>query len=90
MPTIRDSRADAERVNRALFEGHGGETPWPHQPVGTAEDVFEHLADYVALGYHHLVFYFPPPFDEETMTRLAMEVRPRLEALIGRRDDPMS
>jgi hypothetical protein len=30
-----------------------------------------------------LVFYFAAPYDEETMTRLATEVRPRLEALIS-------
>lgn len=85
VPTIRDSSAQARRVNDALFAGHGGEPPWSHQPVGTPEQVFEHLAAYVDLGYHHLVFYFPHPFDEETMTRLATEVRPRLEAVIAAR-----
>jgi alkanesulfonate monooxygenase SsuD/methylene tetrahydromethanopterin reductase-like flavin-dependent oxidoreductase (luciferase family) len=85
VPTIRDSRDDALRVNVAIFERHGGAAPWSDQPVGTPEDVVEHLAPYVELGYHHLVFYFPYPFDEETMTRLATEVRPRLEALIAAR-----
>ena len=85
VPTIRDSSAEAARINVALFEGHGGETPWGHQPVGTPEEVFEHLAAYVDLGYHHLVFYFPHPFDDETMTRMATEVRPRLEAIIAAR-----
>jgi hypothetical protein len=51
--------------------------------VGTPEEVFEFLAAYLELGYHHLVFYFPPPFDEESMTRLAIEIRPRLEALVA-------
>ena len=37
-----------------------------------------------ALGYHHLVFYWPAPYDEESMVRMANEVRPRLEALIAR------
>jgi len=83
--TIRDSAAEARRVNDALFAGHGGETPWDHQPVGTPEEVFEHLAAYVELGYHHLVFYLPHPFDEETMTRMVTEVRPRLEAIIAAR-----
>lgn len=85
VPAIRDSSAEAGRVNEALFAGHGGETPWRHQPVGTPEEVYEHLAAYVELGYHHLVFYFPHPFDEETMTRLTTEVRPRLEAVIAAR-----
>jgi alkanesulfonate monooxygenase SsuD/methylene tetrahydromethanopterin reductase-like flavin-dependent oxidoreductase (luciferase family) len=85
VPTIRDTALAARHVNDALFAGHGGETPWSHQPVGTPEEVVEHLAAYVELGYHHLVFYFPHPFDEETMTRLATEVRPRLEAIIAAR-----
>lgn len=83
IPTIRDSRDEALRVNHATFRAHGGEEPWADQPVGTAEDVFEHLARYVDIGYRHIVFYFSHPFDEETMTRLATEVRPRLEAMIG-------
>jgi alkanesulfonate monooxygenase SsuD/methylene tetrahydromethanopterin reductase-like flavin-dependent oxidoreductase (luciferase family) len=85
VPTIRDSRREAKRVNASVFEGHGGAEPWLNQPFGTPEEVYEYLARYVRLGYHHLVFYFPKPFDEETMTRLATEVRPRLEALIGGR-----
>jgi alkanesulfonate monooxygenase SsuD/methylene tetrahydromethanopterin reductase-like flavin-dependent oxidoreductase (luciferase family) len=83
VPTIRDSHDEALRVNHAIFRGHGGATPWSHQPLGTPEEVFEHLAAYVALGYHHLVFYVPKPYDEETMTRLATEIRPRLEALVS-------
>jgi alkanesulfonate monooxygenase SsuD/methylene tetrahydromethanopterin reductase-like flavin-dependent oxidoreductase (luciferase family) len=83
VPMIRDSRDDAARDLAALFEFNGGAAVWPNQPVGTPEDVYEFLAPYVELGYHHLVSYFPAPYDEETMTRLAHEVRPRLEALIG-------
>jgi alkanesulfonate monooxygenase SsuD/methylene tetrahydromethanopterin reductase-like flavin-dependent oxidoreductase (luciferase family) len=83
--TIRDSHGEADRVNKAIFAGHGGETQWPDQPVGTPEEVFEFLAAYLGLGYHHLVFYFPPPFDEESMTRLVTEIRPRLETLVTAR-----
>ncbi len=83
VPTIRDSREQAVRDSRALFRLQGGNDPWKNQPVGTPEDVYEWLARYVELGYHHLVFYFAAPYDDETMTRMATEVRPRLEALIG-------
>ena len=82
VPMIRDDRSDARRDHAALFAHNGGTIVWPDQPVGTAEDVYELLAPYVELGYHHLVFYFTAPYDEETMTRLATEVRPRLAALI--------
>jgi len=81
VPTIRDSRVDAFRDSRALFARQGIE-PWRNQPVGTPEEVLEWLARYVAMGYRHLIFYFPAPYDRETMTRLATEVRPRLEALV--------
>jgi hypothetical protein len=52
-------------------------------PVGTVEDVVEHCKPFLELGYRHLIFGFPAPYDEETMTRLATEVRPQLEAFLA-------
>ncbi len=83
VPTIRDSRSQAFRDRNALFAAQQSE-PWKNQPTGTPEDVFEWLARYVDIGYHHLVFYWPAPCDEESMVRMATEIRPRLEALIAR------
>ncbi|MFV2064856.1 MAG: LLM class flavin-dependent oxidoreductase [Chloroflexota bacterium] len=51
--------------------------------VGTPDEVFEHLKPIVELGYHHIICGFPSPYDEESMRRMATEVRPRLEALIA-------
>lgn len=82
VPTIRDSRDDALRDNEAIFL-RAGMTPWKNQPVGTVDDVYDYLARYVELGYHHLVFYYPAPYDVVTITRMATEIRPRLEALIS-------
>ena len=82
VPTIRDSRKEAFRVKHELFAAQQIE-PWLNQPTGTPEEVIEWLARYVELGYRHLVFYFPTPYDEETMTRLITEVRPKLEAAIA-------
>ena len=76
---IRDSRAEAERVQREIFARNGNATLWKDQPVGTVEDVAERLAPFVELGYRHLIAGFPGPHDEESMTRLATEVRPLLE-----------
>jgi hypothetical protein len=45
--------------------------------------VVSHCAAYLERGYRHLIFGFPSPYDEETMTRLATEVRPRLQALMA-------
>jgi alkanesulfonate monooxygenase SsuD/methylene tetrahydromethanopterin reductase-like flavin-dependent oxidoreductase (luciferase family) len=76
---IRDSRAEAERIQLAAFERNGNADPWRNQPVGTPEDVAAFIAPYLGIGYRHFVAGFPSPYDEESMTRLATEVRPILE-----------
>ncbi|HEX8940331.1 MAG TPA: LLM class flavin-dependent oxidoreductase [Candidatus Limnocylindrales bacterium] len=76
---IRDSRAEARRVFDRLFEHNRIARHWTEQPVGTPEDVAAHLAPYLEIGYRHLVAGHPAPYDEESMTRLAREVRPLLE-----------
>ena len=76
---IRDSRQEARRVFASLFDRNGGADLWEDQPVGTPEDVAAHLAPFVALGYRHLIFGFPAPYDEESMIRLIREVKPMLE-----------
>jgi alkanesulfonate monooxygenase SsuD/methylene tetrahydromethanopterin reductase-like flavin-dependent oxidoreductase (luciferase family) len=78
---IRDSRAEAERVQREIAARNGGAPAWRDQPVGTPEDVAEKLAPYLEIGYRHLVAGFPAPYDEESMTRLATEVRQRIASL---------
>jgi alkanesulfonate monooxygenase SsuD/methylene tetrahydromethanopterin reductase-like flavin-dependent oxidoreductase (luciferase family) len=76
---IRDSRTEVERLQKETFERNGRARPWTDQPVGTPEDVAEALAPFLEIGYHHLIAGFPAPHDEESMTRLATEVRPLLE-----------
>jgi alkanesulfonate monooxygenase SsuD/methylene tetrahydromethanopterin reductase-like flavin-dependent oxidoreductase (luciferase family) len=76
---IRDSRVEAKRVQAAIFERNGRADLWQDQPVGTVEDVAERLAPFIEIGYRHLIAGFPSPYDEESMTRLATEVRPILE-----------
>ncbi len=63
----------------AIFERNGHAAEWTDQPVGTPEDVAERLAPFLEIGYRHLIAGFPSPYDEESMTRLATEVRPILE-----------
>ena len=79
-PVIRDSRQEADKVLNEIF-AHNGSDPWSRDTVGTPDDLAENLAPYVELGYRHLIFQFLAPFDSETMERLALEVRPRLEEL---------
>jgi alkanesulfonate monooxygenase SsuD/methylene tetrahydromethanopterin reductase-like flavin-dependent oxidoreductase (luciferase family) len=76
---IRDSREEARRVFDATFAANGHARNWEDQPVGTPEDVIAALAPYPGIGYRHLIAGFPAPYDEESMTRLAQEVRPALE-----------
>jgi alkanesulfonate monooxygenase SsuD/methylene tetrahydromethanopterin reductase-like flavin-dependent oxidoreductase (luciferase family) len=76
---IRDSRAEAERVQRDIFRRNGRARRWTDQPVGTPEDVAGRLAPYLGIGYRHFIAGFPSPHDEESMTRLATEVKPMLE-----------
>ena len=80
---IRDSRNEAERVLQRIYERNGGATKWSGrpasaQPLGPPETIAEIVAPYLELGYRHLIFGFPAPYDEESMARLAQEVRPRL------------
>jgi alkanesulfonate monooxygenase SsuD/methylene tetrahydromethanopterin reductase-like flavin-dependent oxidoreductase (luciferase family) len=90
---IRDSRAEAFRVQDEILAANGGASVGEDRAksatlepergcVGTVDDVVEHVRPWLELGYRHLICCYPAPFDEESMTRMATEVRPRLEALI--------
>jgi alkanesulfonate monooxygenase SsuD/methylene tetrahydromethanopterin reductase-like flavin-dependent oxidoreductase (luciferase family) len=83
---IRDSQEEALRVLEEIYEHNGSAETWSGrpasaQPVGTPEHIAEILAPFVELGYRHVVFGFPAPYDQETMARLIGEVQPRLAAL---------
>jgi alkanesulfonate monooxygenase SsuD/methylene tetrahydromethanopterin reductase-like flavin-dependent oxidoreductase (luciferase family) len=76
---IRDDPAAAVRVGRVAFDQNRA-SPWnPH--YGSPEQIADQLAPYVELGYQHLIANFPAPYDEESVTRFATEVRPLLEAV---------
>ena len=77
---IRDSRAEAEKAATAIFEHNGSAPQRLDQPGATPEDLVEQLAPYGTIGYRHLIAGFPAPYDEESMTRLITEVKPKLEA----------
>jgi len=77
--TIRDSRTEAERAARAILESNGGARPGSTAQMGSPEEIAEALAPYLDIGYRHFIADFPAPHDEESMTRLATEVRTLLE-----------
>ena len=76
---IRDSEDEARRVMSRTFRRNGNAPRWQNQPIGTPGQVAEKLAPFREIGYHHLVAGYPSPYDEESMTRFATEVRPLLD-----------
>jgi alkanesulfonate monooxygenase SsuD/methylene tetrahydromethanopterin reductase-like flavin-dependent oxidoreductase (luciferase family) len=75
---IRDDPADARRVDDGVRARHPGYSE--QAKIGTAEEIAASLVPYVELGFRHIFFDAPAPFDEETLERFAGEVRPILEA----------
>ncbi len=91
---IRDTRAAALAREAELLELNGGAKDDEVRPgsagvdsdriiAGNPDEVAEQLKPYVDAGYRHLICGFPPPYDDETMRRMATEVRPQLEAMVG-------
>ena len=77
---IRDTEAEARRVNDDLFAHNGGARVWRNQPIGTPEQVAELFRPYLGIGFRHFLCGFPGPHDAETLERLITEVKPMLEA----------
>jgi alkanesulfonate monooxygenase SsuD/methylene tetrahydromethanopterin reductase-like flavin-dependent oxidoreductase (luciferase family) len=82
-PFIRDSREEAFTVMADVFADNGEAKTWTGMPIGAVEDVVEHCKPFLDQGYRHLIFGFPAPYDEETLERLAGEVRPQLETYLS-------
>jgi alkanesulfonate monooxygenase SsuD/methylene tetrahydromethanopterin reductase-like flavin-dependent oxidoreductase (luciferase family) len=76
---IRDDPADGRRVAEAMSQRNGGWRGPEH--VGTPNEIAEWLIPYVELGFTHLFFDAPQPYDDETLERFIGEVKPRLEAV---------
>jgi F420-dependent oxidoreductase-like protein len=80
-PVIRDTVEEAERAAQAIAEQNG--LPSFRGPAGTAETIAEVLVPQVELGFHHVYFDIPAPYDRETLERLVGEVKPLLERAIA-------
>ena len=80
---IRDSREEAFTLMADVFADNGDAKTWTGMPVGHPSHVVEHCKPYLDAGYRHLIFGCPAPYDEETVERLATEVRPQLEAYLA-------
>ena len=82
--TIRDSRAEAERVwheamalNRTpMADVADDDTFWN----GTSEEIADRLRPYVELGFRTVISEQPAPYDVETFERFVGEVKPLVDA----------
>jgi alkanesulfonate monooxygenase SsuD/methylene tetrahydromethanopterin reductase-like flavin-dependent oxidoreductase (luciferase family) len=82
--TIRDSRADADRVWREAMAFNrtpmdrvaDDDTFWN----GTSEEIADRLRPYVDLGFRTVISEQPAPYDTETLERFIGEVKPLVDA----------
>jgi alkanesulfonate monooxygenase SsuD/methylene tetrahydromethanopterin reductase-like flavin-dependent oxidoreductase (luciferase family) len=79
---IRDTKAEAEDVLSEIAKHHPGMNR-PNAFIGTSDEVAAHLKRYWDVGIRGYIVGFAHPFDMESMERLAKDVRPHLESLVG-------
>jgi F420-dependent oxidoreductase-like protein len=75
---IRDDPAEARRAEAAIREHHPGYDEAGR--LGSAAQIAESLVPHVKLGFRHIFFDSPAPFDIETLERFVGEVKPILES----------
>jgi alkanesulfonate monooxygenase SsuD/methylene tetrahydromethanopterin reductase-like flavin-dependent oxidoreductase (luciferase family) len=75
---IRDDMNAARRAEAAIRQHHPGYDEAGR--LGSAAQIAESLVPYVELGFRHILFDSPAPFDAETLERFVGEVKPMLEA----------
>jgi F420-dependent oxidoreductase-like protein len=79
---IRDDKDEAERVLANIAKHHPAMTR-PNAFVGNTDEVTRHLKSFWDIGMRGWIAGFAHPFDLESMKRLAEDVRPRLEKVLG-------
>lgn len=72
---LRKTAADARRVAEGMTRNNSG---WQGAPemVGTAEEVAEHLAPFLEVGFHTIGLDLPTPHDHETLQLIKDELAP--------------
>ena len=79
---LRDDETEARRVAREIGARNGG---WKGPEfAATPQAMIDKFAPYLELGFRHIYIDLPAPFDQETLERVAREVRPALEGAAGR------
>lgn len=82
-------RDDPEEARQVLDEIRTHHPDWagPNAIVGNADQVAVKIKELWDVGVRGFIIGFGHPFDVETIERVAKEVRPRLDELVGRRSD---
>ena len=70
---IRDDHADGERLAAEINQRNGNSDAI--ELVTTSAELVEQLSPYLSIGFRHIYFDIPAPFDAETIERLAKEVK---------------
>jgi F420-dependent oxidoreductase-like protein len=79
---LRRDEAEARRVAEEIGRHNGG---WRGpESAGTPEQIVEEFAPYLELGFRHIYFDLPAPFDMETVELLAGDFRAGLQEVAGR------
>ena len=86
---VRDDPAKAKAQLARVAEHHGMSAP-PSAIVGGPDEVAERIAAHGRAGVKGFIVRFAEPFDDESIDRLAKEVRPRLDALLSETPEPVS
>jgi F420-dependent oxidoreductase-like protein len=79
---IRDTVEEAQRASQAIAAQNG--RPDFGGVVGPPDVIAERLVPQVELGFHHVYFDVPAPYDRETLERLVSDVKPLLERALAK------
>lgn len=79
---VRDDVEEAQALCDRTFEHHGIEGI-ALDLIGPPERIVERLLPIAQLGFHHMYFDLISPYDDETLHRLATEVKPMLDEALA-------
>ncbi len=80
---LRDDPKQVDEWRWTVARAAGGKALPPGRPLHTVDAVVARLLEYWKAGVRGFLIGFSPPFDRETLERLANEVRPKFEAALG-------
>jgi F420-dependent oxidoreductase-like protein len=79
---LRSRESEVHAWAREVAKANGMTAPPELNPIHAVDPLVERLVEYWKAGVRGFIFYTLPPYDRETIERLAREVRPRfLEAI---------